>query len=115
LLALGAFLPAASRAPAAAPPGAVGMEHEEFSVDTVTIPVGGTVTIVNDSRWLHVIGPGDHGRLTAAAGVPNMGSRGALMSQTGDTFTTAAWTNPGTYRVTCSLHPEMTVTVVVTR
>jgi plastocyanin len=113
LLALGAFLPAATRAPTSAPAGAIGMEHEEFSVDTVTIPVGGRVTFVNDSRWLHVLGPGDHGRLTADAGVPAMGPRGALMSQTGDVYTTATWNTPGTYKVTCSLHPEMTVTVVV--
>lgn len=113
LLALGAFLPAATHKPATAPAGAIGMQHETFSVDKVTIPVGGTLTFVNDSRWLHVLGPGEHGRLTTNAAVPAMGPRGARMSQTGDTYTTAAWNTPGTYQVTCSLHPEMTVTVVV--
>jgi plastocyanin len=113
LLALGAFLPAATGQPKSAPQGAIGMEHEEFTVDKVTIPVGGTLTFVNDSRWLHVLGPGERGRLTTNAAVPTMGPRGARMSQTGDTFTTAAWNTPGTYQVTCSLHPEMTVTVVV--
>ena len=107
-LALGAFLPAASHAPKPPPPGAVGMEHEEFTTESVTIPVGGTVTFVNNSRWLHVLGPGERGRLTGIAGVPEMGPRGAHMAETGD-----AWNTAGTYHVTCSLHPEMTMTVVV--
>ncbi len=113
LLAAGALLPAATRAPAPGPSGAVGMEHEEFTVETVTVPVGGTLTFVNNSRWLHVLGPGEKGRLTAESGVPAMGPRGAHMSETGDTWTTARWNTPGKYHITCSLHPEMTVTVVV--
>jgi plastocyanin len=113
LLALGAFLPAAGHGPKPPPAGAVGMEHEEFTADSVTIPVGGTMTFVNNSRWLHVLGPGEGGRLTGISGVPEMGPRGAHMSETGDTWTTAAWNTAGTYHVTCSLHPEMTMTVVV--
>jgi plastocyanin len=113
LLALGAFLPAATKGPAAPPAGSVGMDHEVFTVDKATIPVGGTLTFVNNSRWLHVLGPGEKGRLTGTAGVPSMGDRGAHMSQTGETWTTATWNTPGTYHVTCSLHPEMTMTVVV--
>jgi plastocyanin len=113
LLALGAFLPAAGHGPKPAPAGAVGMEHETFTTGSVTIPVGGTLTFVNNSRFLHVLGPGEHGRLTGTTGVPQMGPRGAHMSQTGDTWTTATWNTAGTYHVTCSLHPEMTMTVVV--
>jgi len=113
LLALGAFLPAAGHGPAPAPAGAVGMEHEKFTADSVTIPVGGTLTFVNNSRWLHVLGPGDRGRISGDTGIPVMGPRGAHMSQSGESYTTAKWNTPGTYKVTCSLHPEMTIKVVV--
>ena len=114
LLVAGVLIPAVTRDPAPAPGGTVGMVHEGFSVGTVQIHRGSTVTFVNDSRWLHVIGPGDHGRISSEAGAPSLGPRGAFLSQSGQTYTTAAWNTPGTFRVTCSLHPEMTVTVTVT-
>lgn len=114
LLVAGVLIPGVTRDPAPAPSGTVGMVHEGFSVGTVQIHRGSTVTFVNDSRWLHVIGPGDHGRITSEPGTPSLGPRGAFLSQSGQTYTTATWNTPGSYRVTCSLHPEMTVTVKVT-
>ena len=114
LLGLGVFLPEAAPLPAA-PAGTVGMEHEEFTTESVVVPVGGRVTFVNNSRWLHLLGPGDEGRLAADAGVPKFGPRGVEASETGGTYTTGPWMTPGTYRVTCALHPEMTLTVTVTR
>jgi plastocyanin len=113
LLVLGVLAPGVGRSPAAAPAGSIGMEHEEFHVDEVTIHRGDTVTFVNDSHWLHVLGPGRDGRITGEDGVPSLGPRGAALTETGDSYTTARWTTPGTYHITCSLHPEMTVTVVV--
>jgi plastocyanin len=114
LLGLGAFLPVAAPS-SAAPAGAVGMEHERFTTESVLVPVGGRVTFVNNSRWLHLLGPGDEGRLAAEPGVPKFGSRGVEASETGDTYITGPWMTPGTYRVTCALHPEMNLTVTVTR
>jgi plastocyanin len=114
LLVAGALLPAVTGSPAPAPTGTVGMGHEGFSVGTVQIRRGGTLTFTNDSRWLHVIGPGEDGRISSEPGTPSLGPRGAFLSQSGQTYTTAKWNTPGTYRVTCSLHPEMTVTVRVT-
>ncbi len=127
LLVAGAVVPTVTAGPARAPAGTVGMEHEAFAVpDTataqvksgdypaVTIGTGDTLTFVNDSRWLHVIGPGEDGRITSEPGAPSLGARGAFLSESGQTYTTATWNTPGTYHVTCSLHPEMTVTVTVT-
>lgn len=114
LLAAGVLAPALGAHPTAAPPGAIGMEHEEFSVDDVTVRRGDTLTFVNDSRWLHVLGPGEDGRITGEDGVPSMGGRGAHLSEQNDSYLTGRWNTPGTYHVTCSLHPEMTVTVHVT-
>jgi plastocyanin len=112
LVGLGVFLPVGSPLPAA-PAGAVGMEHEEFTVKSVVVPVGGRLTFVNNSHWLHLVGPGDGGRLTAEGGTPAFGGRGVHLAESADSYTTGPWLTPGTYRVTCALHPEMTVTVTV--
>jgi len=114
LIALGALVPSAVASPRPAPVGAIGMRHEKFTVDTITIARGQSVVFVNDSGWLHVIGPGDDGRLGKQSGTPGMGQRGAFVSESGQQFVSGPWTTPGTYHITCSLHPEMNLTVIVT-
>ena len=111
LVVAGAFLPAAGTAPAKAPAGAVGMVHEDFSTKDVTLHRGQTLTFVNDSRYMHIIGPGRDGTLAEADG-ESMRSR--VLMATGSTYTTPPFDVPGTYYITCSMHPEMTVKVVVT-
>jgi plastocyanin len=111
LLVAGAFLPAAGADPAKAPTGAVGMGHEVFTTDVVTIHRGDTLTLANDSRWAHIIGPGRDGTLAEADGVP---MRERVLTEMNDSYTTPPWNVPGTYYITCSMHPEMTVKVVVT-
>jgi plastocyanin len=113
LLALGALAPSVLAPTAPAPPGAVGMQHEKFDQQTVRIHKGDRLRFVNSSGWLHVIGPGDEGRFAPENGAPALGARGAFLSQTGDEFVTAPWNTPGTYHITCSLHPEMNITVIV--
>jgi Copper binding proteins, plastocyanin/azurin family. len=90
------------------------MGHESFGRTSITIPRGGTVTFVNNSAFLHIVGPGRDGRVTDVVGAPAMGSRGLHMFQSGDRYTTATWNTPGSYAVTCSLHPDMTMRVTVT-
>lgn len=115
LIAAGIFAPAATAPPGPAPAGAVGMEQEAFTgPETVTIPRGGSVTFYNNSGWLHVIGPGDRAQLAAEPGTPHLGDRGVFISETGDTFVSGPWNTPGTYQITCQLHPRMNITVVVT-
>jgi plastocyanin len=111
LLVAGAFLPAAGADPVKAPSGTVGMDHEVFTSDMVTIRRGETLTLVNDSRWAHIIGPGRDGSLAEADRNP---MRERVLTETDDRYTTQPWTVPGTYYLTCSMHPDMTVKVVVT-
>jgi plastocyanin len=112
LLAAAVVLPAVGADPAKPPPGALGMLHEAFAAKVITVRCGQSVTMVNDSRWVHIIGPGQDGTLTAAPkGVPVITRR---LMQTNDVYKTGPWTRPGTYYLTCSVHPEMTVKVVVT-
>ena len=111
LLLGGMFLPAAGVDPAKPAAGVLGMNHEAFSTKEVTVSCGDTLTMENDSRWVHIIGPGTGGLLVAAKGVPVTRRE---LTETGDVYTTGAWTTPGTYYLTCAVHPEMTVKVVVT-
>jgi plastocyanin len=88
------------------------MDHENFATDQVTVKCGDSLSMVNDSRWVHIIGAGAGGLLTAPPkGVP-VAVR--TLVETNDSYTTGKWTVPGTYSLTCSVHPEMTVKVVVT-
>lgn len=115
LIAAGLFAPSAIPAPDAAPAGAIGMEHEAFAgPDTVTVAKGSYITFVNDSGWLHVIGSGTQGQVETETGPPSFGKYGLLLSESGDTYTSGPWEQPGTYRLTCQLHQKMNITVVVT-
>jgi plastocyanin len=92
----------------------VGMTQEAFSEDTITIVAGAKLTFVNNSHFLHVLAPGEEARLTAQNGVPKFDDRyNTHIAEAGDQYTTTAWNSPGTYHLTCTLHPEMTITVVV--
>ena len=111
LIAAGAFIPAAGPEPTKAPAGTVGMTHEFFATDHVTVRRGDTLTFVNSSRYMHIIGPGRDGTLADDKDLP-MHER--VLMPTNDTYTIGPFEVLGTYYVTCSMHPEMTVKIVVT-
>jgi plastocyanin len=113
LLAVGLILPSAGAAITKPPASAIGMDHEGFTKKVVTIHQGQTVTLVNNSRFIHIVGSGKGGHIdvTLPKGEPMAGRR--LMS-TNDTYMTETWNTPGTYYLTCSVHPEMTVKIIVT-
>lgn len=111
LIAAGVWLPAAAADPKPAPSGALGMEHEYFATDHVTVKCGDTLSMVNDSRFVHIIGAGSGGSIaTPPKGVP---VSLYTMVETNDSYTTGKWNVPGKYSLTCSVHPAMTVEVVV--
>src|SRR5689334_11685506 len=63
-LVAGMYLPPFS-APVHAPAAhAVGMNHEGFATTVITIHRGQKVTFTNDSRYIHIIGPGHDAHLT---------------------------------------------------
>jgi plastocyanin len=96
------------------PPGQVGMSEEEFSTPTVTIKVGEPLTFINNSHFLHVLTPGTDSQTMDQAGMPGMDDAyDTHVSEAGSEYTTRAWNTPGTYHLTCTLHPEMNVDVVV--
>lgn len=112
LLVAGIFVPAAVT-PNNPPPGAaVTMEHEMFTQQSVTIHRGQRLTLVNNSIFVHIIGPGRDG--TLVEGPPGEAITDRVLMQTNEIYTTPPWNVPGTYSVTCAVHPEMTVKVIVT-
>lgn len=111
LVAAGIAVPVIGPALVAQPAGAVGMGHEEFKTEQVKIRQGDTIHFVNDSRFIHIIGAGRDGRLDHSEGVPLEYRR---LYETNDAYTSPKWTKPGTFYVTCSVHPEMTLKVIVT-
>ena len=87
-------------APAFAAEVKVDIHEYKFAPQTVTIHPGDSVTWINRDEIPHTIADKDKGYRSAAL-------------NTGDKFT-HAFTKPGTYTYFCTLHPQMTGTVVVT-
>ena len=94
-------------------PNLVGMEQVRFDRDVIRIRQGQRIQFVNNSNFLHVLAPGHRARVTVAAGVPSFGADDVRSMPRGDPFVTGAWAEPGTYDLTCTLHPEMNLEVVV--
>jgi plastocyanin len=111
VLVLGMLLPTAGAAVTKPADGVLGMSHEHYTSEVVTVHRGDTLTLQNTSRFAHTVGPGKDGHLADAAAVP---VSGAHLMQTNDVYTTGQWNTAGTYTLTCSVHPEMTVKVIVT-
>src|SRR5438067_10092388 len=101
LLVAGILLPASGGKLASVPANAVGMDHEVFTSDVVKVRQGDTVTLVNNSRFVHIIGEGRGGRLSGANTAPVDNRR---LMETNDTYTTGKWNKPGDYYLTCTVH-----------
>jgi len=108
----GLLIPAIGHASKPLPPGDDGMIADDFTRDAVTIQVGERVTMFNNSNQIHVIGPGRGGRIWGTERhVPVLGFH---LMQSNGVYRTPPWTTPGTYFLTCSVHPDMTLKVIVT-
>jgi plastocyanin len=108
----GLLVPALQASPKPLPPGAVGMTGDDFARDVVTIHEGQRVTFFNNSNVIHTIGAGRGGKVVSyEKNVPVLGFH---LMQTNSVYRTPPWMKPGTYYLTCSVHPHMTIKVVVT-
>jgi plastocyanin len=98
-------------APKPAPPNTVGMTFMDFAKDVVYLHKGQYLTFVDSSRNIHAIGPGNNGHIVSPVrGEPITGFH---LMETNAEYKTGPWLTPGTYYVTCSIHPMMNLTVVV--
>jgi plastocyanin len=111
---LGALAPGlTSEKPLPRRPNLVGMEQVKFDRDVIRIRQGQQIQFVNNSNFLHVLAPGDRARVSDVAGVPSFGPDDLRSMPRGDPFVTGSWDEPGSYDLTCTLHPEMNLKVVV--
>jgi plastocyanin len=115
VIALGLFLPgltSAFSAPKA--PDAVGMVQTDFNRDTITLHAGQRLELVNNSNFLHVVTLGWNGKLEQQRGAPQFGAYNGLVTMPhGRVFWTPPCTIPGVYYVTCTIHTDMNLKVVV--
>jgi plastocyanin len=99
--------------PKPAPPNTVGMVNMDFTKDIVYLQRGQHLTFVDSSHNIHVIGPGNNGQIVSPVrGEPLAGFH---LTVTNTVYTTGPWLTPGTFHVTCAVHPTMNLTVVVFR
>jgi plastocyanin len=97
-------------------PHAVGMEQMDYGQDTVVLPVGDRLWLVNNSNFLHVITLGHDARLEREPGAPHIGNAlGLEVMPHGRRYETPPWLVPGVYQLTCTLHNGMNLTVEVVR
>ena len=107
----GLLVPALQASPKPLPPGAVGMTGDDFVRDVVTIHEGQRVTFFNNSNVIHLIGAGRDGTIVGdERGVP---IHGFHLMPTNGVYRTPPWTKPGTFWLTCSVHPDMNLEVIV--
>lgn len=102
-LVLTAFaVPAGAVTATAAPVATINQKHLMFIPDTVTVHVGDTVRFTDGDAYFHDV------TVTGPDGAQNdKGLQGA------GKYTDVVFSKPGTYHVTCRLHPAMKATVVV--
>jgi plastocyanin len=95
----------------------VTMSATTFGVNSVTVPKGGTITFSDDAATgtMHILVIGKDGVAETESGAPDFGGTSGKSINPGQSWTTPAWNTPGTYSVTCTIHPTtMTMTVTVT-
>jgi len=108
----GLLIPAVTT-PHHAPANAVGMVSMDFAKDVVVLHRGERLTLFNSSDLVHVIGPGNNGHIASPQkGDPILGFH---LMPTNSTYTTGPWNTLGTFHLTCSVHPDMNLEVVVVR
>jgi plastocyanin len=89
----------ASAAPPAAPPAAVTIQNYHFDPSTLKVSAGTKVTWTNRDDDAHTV----------------MDAAGSFRSDALDSGQTYSFTfvKPGVYRIACSMHPQMSETVIV--
>ena len=88
-----------------------------FASNTISISKGQTITFTDDpaTGTMHTLVIGKSGIADTEQGAPDFGGANGETINPGQSWTTPPWDTPGTYNVTCIIHPAtMTLTVTVT-
>lgn len=104
-----------------APPTSTGntinMGATTFDRVTLTIKKGERLTFVDDraTGTIHILVIGSQGQAKTQAGAADFKGSTGITFQPGDSWTSPTWDTPGTYHVTCTVHPTtMNLTITVT-
>lgn len=98
-------------------PNTVKTEGGVFSISSITIKKGSTITFLDDPNngALHILVIGRDAQPETENGAPDFGGGAAgIRIDVGDSWTTPPWNTAGTYHVACTVHPTMNLTVIVT-
>jgi len=97
----------------AAAPNEVSMTAADFSPTSVTIKAGQTVHFTDPAGvgGTHIICLGADGECATTAQGPQALEGSGFTINAGDPPRDVIFTTPGTYKITCSIHPSMNLTV----
>ncbi len=93
------------------------MGPNNFEQASITIKQGQTITFVDDKATgsMHILVIGNLGKYQPEVGAPDFHDGTGITFHPGDSWTSPPWTKPGTYHVTCIVHPTtMNLPVTVT-
>lgn len=93
----------------------VHMTAMAFAQESIAIPRGSTLTLINDSSAPHILANGSWMNSNPQAmheqGMPAMMANMQVMGNSSQTI--GPFPTPGTYHFYCTVHPGMNLTVVV--
>jgi plastocyanin len=114
-LALLALLALAACGQGTAAPNEVSMAGSDFSMTSVTIKAGQSVHFTDPAGVgaTHIVCLGNEGNCDSAAQGPQTLEGSGFTINAGDPPKDVTFTTAGTYKITCSLHPSMNLTVTV--
>ena len=103
-------------APKSNNPNTILEEGQTFSVSSIMIKKGSTIQFVDDPNngGLHILVIGQRAQQESEPGAPSFGGGSGIRMDIGDSWTTPVWNTAGTYHITCTVHPPMNLTVIVT-
>ena len=86
-----------------------------FEQTSITIKQGQAITFVDDKATgsEHILVIGNQGIFQQEQGAPDFHGSTGITFQPGQSWTSPPWTTPGTYHVTCTIHPT-TMNLIVT-
>jgi plastocyanin len=109
-----AFMLALGACGASEAPNTVAMGAADFTGNTsFTIKAGQSLTFTNPSSAEHILVTGVNGLYMPEKGAPSVFNQAVGKTfHSGDKFV-YPFTTPGTYHITCTLHPSMEVMITV--
>jgi plastocyanin len=96
-------------------PNTIELLGQTFSPTSINIKKGQTITFDdnNSNPGVHILVVGRNGESESEPGAPFFGGGAGHRTDVGSVWTTGAWNRPGTYHVTCTVHPRMNLTITV--